>query len=290
MSESAELGEAVPRELSRLIDAGWVVAAFAVLQRGEAKQELRDAAEQVLLLSGLPTNTRRNDEFLAAVSSQLQQIAGLGSGKAHGWADLDDDVLLIQGQGSRIVADWILDEIVPALGMGERMRQPAAAFLDVGVGTGQLAAQIVRRCPEVRVVGLDTASRPLRLARDLLQESGHSERIELRLADVASLDETSVFDLAWLPVCFIAPDLLETAVARVLRSLRRGGVVVASTIISRTDLPIVRAVVRLMTTFYGGTPFTQEDVMRLLAQAGYTDVRSLPANAVTGALTGGRRP
>ncbi len=67
MSESAELGEAVPRELSRLIDAGWVVAAFAVLQRGEAKQELRDAAEQVLLLSGLPTNTRRNDEFPGSV-------------------------------------------------------------------------------------------------------------------------------------------------------------------------------------------------------------------------------
>jgi SAM-dependent methyltransferase len=285
----SELGEALPRELSRLIDAGWVVAAYLVLQRGDVDEELRSAAEQVLLLSGLPTSSKRHDHFVAAVASQLKQIAGFGAGTARRWADLDDDVLVTQGRASRLVADWIADEVCPAIGLSARMGRPGAAFLDVGTGTGQLAAQIARRFPGVRVVGLDVAERPLRLARGLLADNPQRDHIELRLADVAELEEEAAFDVAWLPVNVIAPPVLGAALASVRRSLRPGGWVIASSVVAQADLPITQAIMRLVTIFYGGSPLNREELMPLLAQAGFGEIRVLPDDAVSGALIGGRR-
>lgn len=290
MSEMvAELGEALPRELSRLIDAGWVVAAHLVLQRGDTDEEVRRAAERVLLLSGLPATTKPHDHFAAMVASQLKQVAGFGAGTARRWADLDDDVLLTQGHASRFVADWIADEVCPAIGLRDRMRRPDAAFLDVGTGTGQLAAQIAARFPDARVVGLDIARRPLALARNLLAESPHGGHVELREADVADLGDKEAFDLAWLPVTVIARRSLESALAAVARALRPGGWVVASSVVAQDDLPINQAISRLVTSFHGGSAVTREDLMPLLREAGYAEIRALPESVVTGALLGARR-
>jgi SAM-dependent methyltransferase len=284
-----DLGDALPRELSRLIDVGWVIAAYLLVQRSDVDEGVRDAAEQVLLLSGLPTNSKRHDHFMAVVASQLKQIAGFGAGTARKWIDLDDDVLVTQGHASRIVADWIADDACDVIGLSARMNRPGSVFLDVGTGTAQLAAQLARRFPSTRVVGLDISERPLGLARDLLADRPERDRIELRLTDVADLGEESAFDLAWLPTTIISPQTMPAALASVRRSLRPGGWLIVGTTGSETDLPIVRAVSRLMTSLHGGSTLTREDLLPMMARAGFDEIRALPDNPVAGAPVGGKR-
>ncbi|HET9898225.1 MAG TPA: class I SAM-dependent methyltransferase [Streptosporangiaceae bacterium] len=284
----SDLGEALPREISRLIDAGWIAAAYVVLARGESPREVRDAASQVLLRAGLPNQVTRHDQFLGAICSQLSQIAGFASGSKR-WTDLDDEVLISQGLASRLAGDWIVDEIMPLAGLSDRFARPGAAFLDVGTGTGQLAAQIAGRCPGTTVVGIDVAERPLGIAHALLKRSGQEQAVELRQANVAELDEPGAFDLAWLPIGFIAADLLPKALDNVKRALRPGGWVIATVEVAEAGLPLEQAISRLATAFHGGTAVTCADGVRTLRQAGFTGVMELPTNIVTGPLVGGRK-
>jgi SAM-dependent methyltransferase len=283
------LGESLQYELSRLADAAWAAAAFVAHQRGGLTPELGDAVAEVLLVSGLPA-TVRDEAFASALASQLAQAAAFASGHTAGWAGLDDEVLLAQGHGSGQVADWIVDQVIPALGVEAQLRRPGAAFLDVGVGTGQLAARIAARCPDLRVVGIDVLERALALARGCVHAAGHGDRVLLRRVDVSALDEEASFDLVWFPLVFIPPDAVQAGLAAVLRALRPGGWIIVTTIAGQAELPITRALARLSALLNGGSASTAQELMPALRRIGYTSVRSLPATPLTGVLTGGCRP
>jgi precorrin-6B methylase 2 len=282
------LGEQLQYELSRLVDSAWAVAAFVAWHRDDLADDQRAAAERVLVFSGLPTNMR-DGEFAAALTSQLAQAAAFAAGVPGGWAAMPDHVLLAQGTASRQVADWIVDEVAPALGATESLSRPGTVFLDVGVGTGQLSARIAERLPLIRIVGLDRMEQPLSLARRVVAEAGCADRVDIIRADARFLAEESQYDLIWLPLSFISPDALADVLVAARRALRPDGWVIASTLTVAADLPIVAAMSDLFTTVCEGSSLSREELLPRMREAGYTRLVALPSTPLTGALTAAGR-
>ncbi|WP_199571654.1 class I SAM-dependent methyltransferase [Streptomyces murinus] len=281
------LGAQMQFELSRLVDAAWAVAAYAAQGRDDLSPQQRAAVERALTLSGLPVGSH-DPEFAAALTSQLAQAAAFAEGPTKGWGDMPDEVLLAQGRGSRQVADWIVDEAAPVLGLTGIAERTDTAFLDVGVGTGQLAARIAERWPRARVVGVDRMERVLGLARTVIDKAGCADRVELRHGDVTDLADDAVYDLAWLPLSFMSPDAIPKALEAVRRVLRPGGWVIATTFAADFELPIVNAMSDLVTAVNGGSSLTQEDLLVEIRAAGYSESLALPSTPLTGALTAAR--
>jgi len=284
------LSDDAQRELSRLTDCAWVAAAFAACQRPGLLPDIRRAAEDVLIRSGLSVSALPDPEFASAVVSQLRQAAEFSARGDRTWREMDEDVLIAQGNGSRSVAEWLVDHVVPDLGMGDRIRAADARFLDAGVGTGQLAAAFAARVPGIRVTGLDIVPKALEIAQRMVATEGCDDRVELRECDIATLDERDRYDLAWLPAHYINATAVEMALPRILRALRPGGWLVAATIGATADLPIQLALIRLNAVINGGCAITQAELMPWLSDAGYAGVRPLPSVQLAGALTGARRP
>lgn len=278
------LGDHLQYELSRLVDSAWAVAAFVALHREDLAAEQRGAAERVLVLSGLP-ETARDDEFAAALASQLAQAAAFAGGTPGGWAGMPDSVLVAQGRASRQVADWIVDKAAPALGVTGTLTRPGAAFLDIGVGTGQLTARIAERWPHIQITGVDQAERPLRLARGIVAEAGCADRISLVCADARFLTDKSRYDLIWLPLSFLSPKAIPDVLSAACRALRPGGWAIATTLMAVAEVPIVQAMSELFTMACGGSSLSREELLPLMREAGYSRTVDLPSTPLTGVLT-----
>lgn len=67
-----------------------------------------------------------------------------------------------------------------------RRRQPAD-ILDVATGTGDLAINLAREIPGVRVTGVDLSEQMLAIGRDKVRLAGLSDRISLSKADCLAL-------------------------------------------------------------------------------------------------------
>lgn len=84
-----------------------------------------------------------------------------------------------------------------------------------GTGTGWLAIALARAYPEATVTGIDLFAPALELARVNVAAAGLTERVELRLQNIATLDEHETYDAVWLPMPFlpkqIVPDALDAA-------------------------------------------------------------------------------
>lgn len=65
--------------------------------------------------------------------------------------------------------------------------RPDAEVLDLATGTGDLAIQIARRHPGVRVVGVDPAERMLAVARPKIERAGLYDRVRLFPGDAESI-------------------------------------------------------------------------------------------------------
>lgn len=70
-----------------------------------------------------------------------------------------------------------------------------AQVLDVGCGDGKVSAEIARRVPTGRVVGVDNSPAMIELAQRTWAAA--VSNLEFRIADAQSLDGPSVFDLAF---------------------------------------------------------------------------------------------
>ena len=227
-------------------------------------------------------------------SSLMQPLALLDAARAPapvvGWRHTERALLQAQGDASAGMPPIWKMNVVPALeGLAERLQRPDARFLDVGVGVGSLAIAACRTWPQLQVVGLDASEVPLAIARENVARAGLAARIELRKGTVEQMTDDAGFDLAWLPSVFIAAEVLPGALACVRASLRPGGFLLCPVLGSGGLNAQHRAVMLLMNELWGGPVIGTLEAETLLQQAGFSNVRTLPAPPGAPGLVAGQR-
>ncbi len=277
-------------------DAAWSLAAVAIALDESALPGVREAAEEVMSALGMPRGPARldllagarPDQIVAQASAPLLQTSALLRRPEAPWTDLPNDALLTHGRNSSRQVNIFRDHALPHLpGLEERLRSPGAVMLDVGTGVGGLAIAFAEAYPELRVVGIDTVPRVLRLAEDQRQASPARDRVELHQQDVAELDVHEVYDLVWLPAPFIPPGPLAAAIHRTAKALKPGG----WTILGHLKLdgsPLSNALARLQLELFGGTFVEPDEARALMAQAGLVNLHIFTTPAGSPGLVAGQ--
>jgi hypothetical protein len=279
----------VAEDLSRLAAGVWGVAAVTACAElgivdalNEGRTVAADAVSERLLdvlvalgfaerseggYVGTPALAARPSSFLAAdgasgvlQAADLVRRAATGT-LSDGWEHADPLVLQAQGTMSAAAVPQ-LEGIFPA---------DASAFLDVGAGVGAISIALCQRYPSLRAVGLEPLDAARTLAARNVSAAGLSERIELREQRIEEIEDVEAFDVAWLPLSFLPARVLPTALIRVFRSLRPGGLLLTATHGGGgDDLPSTAA--RLRAVLWGGEPVPPADVESLLVSAGFVEV------------------
>jgi len=161
--------------------------------------------------------------------SSLSQAAAVAAGTTQIWSDLSDDVVIAQGRSSALMAEVILAAVAPAY--TTLSRGSSARVLDVGTGIGAIATALATALPDVDVVGIDIAERPLQIGRDLLRdvEPSIADRVHLLEGDVTELADVARYDVVWMPMPFLPDAIVERALDRATAALRPGGLLVLGT-------------------------------------------------------------
>jgi precorrin-6B methylase 2 len=181
--------------------------------------------------------------------------------------------------------------IAPRLsGLAERLAEPGAVFLDIGVGVGALSIEMARIWPSLRVVGIDPWAPALELARENVRALDLAGRIELREQLAEELADEAAYDLAWIPSAFVSESAIRRVVQRVHRALRPCGWLLVPTL-SGGGEPLAAALARLRTQMFSGYVSTAERIEALLREKGFVQVQTLPrAPGAVSATIAGRRP
>lgn len=262
----------------------------------EAHADVQACLEDVLEELGVAQTLRAADpDRLAPVLSAIQALVLQAldlltdPARAPGWSYADPAVLESQGQASAQLAEIIRDRVAPDLpGLGERLAQPGAAFLDVGVGVGALSIGMCRLWPGLDAVGIDPWDPALALARRHVAAADLAGRIELRHQGVEELDDLEAFDLVFLPGPSLPRHVLERSLERVRTALRPGGWVLLGLYRGAEDL--ASALARLRTVRSGGSLLSGDEAAHLLAGAGFEDVRAVVGDVgIPAVLVAGRR-
>jgi SAM-dependent methyltransferase len=198
--------------------------------------------------------------------------------RTQSWDFTDPELLNGVGMVARSHALEITREIVPALhGLGDRLRAPGAAFLDVGAGVAGLAIAFAQMWPEARVVGIDPWKPSLALARVNVDDANLPDRIELREQGGEALEDQAAFDLAWIAFPFIPERLVAPVCDRVLRSLKPGGWAIVGMSGHASMDPVMSKAMGLRMHLCGGADWSTDRTEVLLREQGYVDVRTLPS-------------
>ena len=275
-------------------DGAWCLAALSLVL-GRRSDEARASAREVLEAVGLDP-----DELEVALGDGSQGLAGQEMSSlllpaavvrdGDVWDALPDEVILAQGAGSASAAPLFRRAVLPLLdGLQERLARPGARMLDVGTGVGLLAAAFAREFPNLHVVGIDVSPRVLGLARRSASEEEVSSRLEFREGDVAALQETACYDLAWVPAPFLPEAAVRAGIPAVREALAAGGWVLVGHAKHNTDrLP--RALDRLRTVVYGGTLLDDESAADCLLDAGFVRVQTVRTPPGAPSITVGQAP
>jgi len=101
-------------------------------------------------------------------------------------------------EGERLELSWryaYRPEFVPLL-MEYLGARPGMRIMDVGCGSGFLARLLARSLDDVQVVGLDVDEKMLGLARQMLEQEGLTDQVELRKGNAYELPiPDGTFDL-----------------------------------------------------------------------------------------------
>lgn len=273
--------------------AAWSNVALALALSSTAPSSILAAADDVVRACGidLPGDAAGLQPELAAAqaAAPLYQVAEVLRGGGH-WRELSDEALIAQGAASAQAAGMFVQFALPQLdGLAAALDRQGARMLDVGTGTGALAVAYAATFPELTVVGLDVLPRALALAEQVVAQSPVADRVELRLQDVADLDETDSFDLAWVPAPFVPPEAVAAGMPAIGRAVRAGGwAMIGHGKFAEDSLD--DALTRFKTVIFGGTPLDDGQAQSLLTDAGFADVFTMPTPAGAPALTVGRKP
>ena len=241
----------------------------------EIRERLRDVACELLGDADLPPGPVAA-QVVGMARSFLRQAVDLvdDPGRSGGWEHLDPALLQGIGRLSGSVVAAISAAAESFDGLGARFASPDARFLDVGTGTGWLAIAVAQAFPAMRVVGLDLFDAPLELARTNVESVGLSARIELRAADICTIDDIDAFDAIWLPLPFLPRAVVPTALAVARRALRPGGWVLPG-LFAGPDEPLAQRLVDLRTVRGGGYPWPAAELTEEIAAAGFSDIGEL---------------
>ena len=163
--------------------------------------------------------------------------------------------------------------------------QGVRTLLEVGCGVGAQTEVLLRRWPELSIVGVDVSEANLVAAREHLESLGPSAtgRWELHHADAADLDvEVGRCDGAWL--CWVLEHVPDPArvLAELARVLKPGSPVVVNEVQNASLFlsPYSPATLAYWTAFnehqceLGGDPFVGAKLGNLLKHVGYRDIHT----------------
>jgi 2-polyprenyl-3-methyl-5-hydroxy-6-metoxy-1,4-benzoquinol methylase len=253
------------------LDALSAIGAYLALGDG-GDATTREALRDVIKAAGIDDLDTLQPQEKAMVQNMVNLYFALAREmlespeRPAGWTYTDPAVLEGMGRGSSMLPPLIA-EATAHFG-------PVASFLDVGTGVGWLAIAAAKVWPEAHIVGLDIWDTSIDRARAHVDESGLSDRVEIRKQDVTALDEKETYDGAWLPTFFFSTDLLRTALTRVMEALKPGGWIVLGRFMPLPD-PLAQAASDLRTVRGGGAPLAVDQAVQLLSQAGCTDVKDV---------------
>jgi SAM-dependent methyltransferase len=267
-ARAADLDPALAREMLDVIAAmGLGETREGDFEPGPALAEALGTERIEVLRADLRTTLLQSREFLTAARAGTL---------APGWSSEDPELLEAQGLLSALPVPMLAQRLLPSLGdLGERLRAPDAAMLDVGAGVGHVAIAFAREFPAMRVVGLEPAEAPFALARENVREAGLADRIELRQQLVQDMTDEGRFDFAWLPIVFLPTEVVRAGLRTVLRALRPGGYL-AIGVVAAPGPDLGSALWRLRARLWGSEGLTAEEAERLVEEAGYAEIRSLP--------------
>lgn len=155
-------------------------------------------------------------------------------------------------------------------------------LLEVGVGVGAQSEIILRRYPDVKIVGIDQNPSQLASARESLSQLSYAEnRFELHEMDATSMDFDSMrFDGAF--ICWVLEHVPqpERVISEVRRVLKKGGKIFISEVMNHSFFlepysPHVWKYWMAMNDYQHeqtGDPFIGAKLGNLLLAQGFTDI------------------
>ena len=158
---------------------------------------------------------------------------------------------------------------------------PGEHVLEVGCGSGVVLRDVARRvAPGGMAVGLDPSPALLTVARELADEHGLADGVELREGDVRALPfGDAEFDAVLAVTTLVHVRDPERAISEMARVTRPGGRVAVfdrdndSYIISHPDRALTRRIVAAGSDHSAVNSWIGRQAPRLLAEAGLRDVR-----------------
>jgi SAM-dependent methyltransferase len=188
-----------------------------------------------------------------------------------GWEHADPQVLQGSGKMSTAIAGAVAAAAAADLdGLGKRLAEPGATFLDVGTGTAWLALALAQAYPQLRVTGIDIFGPALELARANVAAAGFADRIDIRELDVTRMEEDAAYDVVWLPLPFLPRDVVSQAMTVARRALRPGGWLLPGTYAGPPD-ELSQLLIDLRTVRSGGHAWSSEELVGEIARHGFED-------------------
>ncbi|MBI4964145.1 MAG: bifunctional demethylmenaquinone methyltransferase/2-methoxy-6-polyprenyl-1,4-benzoquinol methylase UbiE [Desulfomonile tiedjei] len=129
--------------------------------------------------------------------------------------------------GTNRILSFGLDEHWRRRAVSRLAPGPGRTYLDIGCGTGDIALEILKQCPESKVIGIDQSDGMLGVGRTKIRGAGLENAISLVLADVLDLRyEDNSFDGAITSFCIRNVTDRRRALNEIHRVVRPGGLLV----------------------------------------------------------------
>lgn len=221
--------------------------------------------------------TREAAPALGLAQTFLAQGAELlrNPGRTGGWDQVDVPLLQGIGRMSMGIVSAVQAAAARRPDLAARLTGPAR-ILDVGTGVGWLAVALAQTFSGATVVGIDIFRPALDLARANVAGAALADRVELREQNGRDLAATADFDVIWLPLPFLPPAVVPDLLAAARGALAPGGWLLAGTFAPVGEGRLAELLMDLRTVRSGGHPWTADDLLPLLAAAGYADAHQVP--------------
>jgi alkylation response protein AidB-like acyl-CoA dehydrogenase len=248
---------------------GWLVERMLVIlvEAGLVRRDDGGYAIHAGLEPALFSGARRT-ALESDARSTLTRLAGSLAG------DAEPDCVH-EGTAGAFCEALLERHIAELEGLDDLLREPSARVLVIGPGSAELAIELCRWLPSVRVVGLEQRPSALTRGNTDVAAAGFADRVEIHDGDVSAATEPGTVALACVPAAFHGRGALAEVLAGLRSAVADGGWVVP-VMPSRPRDALGAAVSRLRTALCGGDPLLDEEALEgLLRESGFPVARAL---------------